>query len=294
MLTTLTDRTGRLTKLLLVAVLAFGALAVLDARPASAQPNCRWVENDGGVFEYVCEDGSDGSDGGDGDGDGPGGEPACDMSLVEGSPDAWCEGENACWANIPSAAYPTPDTWPSEPPNPDAVYIFKNCYGPNGDVVYQDWGWYTPEEPSIEELAWDAYGNLVAPPFTLAFSPPGESVIYIETWWWAQGAPAGNRTGSAALGVVAVAEPDHMEVEPGDGSGTITCDFVVNESDACTHTYDRASGDGGYPARARLVYDVHFEQNGNPIEVEGLPDAFESPWHNTAVPVTEVQANIVR
>jgi hypothetical protein len=94
--------------------------------------------------------------------------------------------------------------------------------------------------------------------------------------------------------VVAVAEPDHLEVDPGDGSGTISCDFVVNESDERTHTYQRASGDGGYPARARLVYDVHFEQKGSLIEPEGLPDTFESPWEETAVPVTEVQSNVVR
>ncbi len=292
MLTSLIDRTSLPGRWLLALALLVGALAVLSPSPAAADPNCHWVSKDNGEMVYVCEDGSDGSDGGDGDGDGPGGEPACDMSLVEGSPDAWCEGENACWANIPSAAYPTPDTWPSEPPTPDSVYIFKNCYGPDGGVVYQDWGWYEPDTPSIEELAWDAYGALQAPPFTLAFSPPTESVIYIDTWWWADGAPADAVTGSAALGVVAVAEPDHMEVDPGDGSGTITCDFVVSESDECTHTYDRASD--GYPARARLVYNVHFEQNGNVIEPTGLPETFESPWQETSVPVTEVQANVVR
>ncbi|MEO3750854.1 hypothetical protein [Streptomyces sp. B6B3] len=274
-----------------MAVLATALVTVGGVETASAEP-CPLVKTETGKWVYHCQDGSDGTNGGDGDGDGSGGEPACDMSTVAGYSPAWCEGENACWANVPSAVYPTPDTWPSEPPTPDSVYIYKKCYGPDGSATYDDWGWYTPQEPSIEELSWDAYGALVAPEFTLAFSPPTESVVFVDTWWWADGAPAGEVIGTAALGVRAVAEPDHMEVDPGDGSGTITCDFVVSESDECTHVYDRASD--GYPARARLVYNVHFEQDGNVIEPEGLPATFESPWYETTVPVTEVQANVVR
>jgi hypothetical protein len=282
------DRLTRLTALLIAALMTAGALVVLAALPASADHHCQMVEDEGGELIYVCEGGNDGEDGDDGDGGG-GGEPTCDLSLVDDRTDHWCEGQNACWANIPSAVYPTPDTWPAEPPTPDSVYIYKLCYGPNGDEVYSDWGWYTPDEPSLEELAWEAYGELNAPDFNLAFSPPEESVIFVETWWWARGASDGTLTGSSANGVVAVAEPDRMEVDPGDGSGVITCEFVTAEDDECTYTYDRASDGTGYPARARLVYDVHFEQNGNPIDVAGLPDSFESSWEGTPVPVGEHQ-----
>jgi hypothetical protein len=296
-----TIRSG-LAGTLTVAVLTTLLLALASFQQAVAQdsPGC-WDETTN-EWDYTCGDttpGEDGDNGDDGSDDGGGtSEPPCDLSLVEGTghPDAtrYCEGENACWANIPSEAFPDPEDWPSDPPTPDAIYTYKTCYGPDGEIVFDDWTWVVPEQPSIEDLAREAYGRLVAPDFTLAFSPPEESVIYIDTWWWAQGAPEGNIIGSSALGVRAVAEPSHLEVQPGDGSGTIECDFVTTEDDACTHTYERASGDGGYPARARLVYDVHFEQNGNPIELAGFPDTFESPWEETAVPVTEVQSNVVR
>ena len=78
------------------------------------------------------------------------------------------------------------------------------------------------------------------------------------------------------------------------GSGVMTCDIVTSESDACSHVYQRASGGDGYAARARLVYDVHFEQNGDPIEVAGMPETFESGWTEASVPVTEIQASVIR
>jgi hypothetical protein len=288
-----------LVRLGLAALLALGGLVLLAARPANAEEQCEWVTGETGQGGYDCQEtvpGGGGSGGGEGSGDGDG-EPPCDLSLAREAEDAdehYCEGENACWVNNPPAMYPTPDTWPEEPPVEGATYVYKYCYAPDGSVAYEGYTWYTPDQPPIEDLAREAYGELNAPPFTLTFSPPEESVIYIPTWWWAEGAPSGSITGSAALGVVAVAEPDRMEVDPGDGSDTITCDFVTSESDTCTHTYERASGEGGYPARARLVYDVHFEQNGEAFEVEGLPDTFASTWHNADVPVTEVQSNVVR
>lgn len=285
----------------LTVALATGLLlGVTSVERAAAEPDVPCWNPDTNRWDYACgDDGhSDEGDDGDGDGDGGGGEPPCDLAFLDGKghPDAtrYCEGENACWANVPSEAYPTPDTWPEEPPTADSIYTYKTCYGPDGEVVYQDWTWVEPQQPSIEELARQAYGALTPPEFTLSFSPPVETVVFIDTWWWAGGAPSGNVIGTSALGVRAVAEPSHLQVEPGDGSGTMDCDFVTSESDACTHVYERVSGDGGYPARGRLVYDVHFEQNGNVIELAGFPDTFETPWHETSVPVTEVQANIVR
>jgi hypothetical protein len=285
------------------AALATAVLSVLllaaGQGQASAQPTICWNEESGDL-SYGCSEesgGGDGQDGGSGgDQDGGSGGPSCDMNRTEmyAGAERWCEGQNACWANVPSAVYPTPDTWPEEPPTEDSVYIFKVCYGPDGTAVFQDWTWYVPDQPSIEELARRAYGALQAPRFELAFSPPGESVVFIDTWWWAEGAPSGNLTGSAALGVVAVAEPSHLEVDPGDGSGVMTCDIVTSESDACSHVYQRASGGDGYAARARLVYDVHFEQNGDPIEVAGMPETFESGWTEASVPVTEIQASVIR
>jgi hypothetical protein len=300
--------TDRQSPRLLVWPLALGALSLIvvllgGAHQATAQPQPCYGDTEGSQLSYgACEEdpGQDGTSGGSGGSSGGGGEeePTCDLSQIESfiaADEKFCEGENVCFINDPPLTMPNPEDWPGEPPTPDSKYIYKYCENPNGNIILEDFFWTNaPEEPSIEEQAREAFGRLEAPGFTLAFSPPEESVIYIETWWWAQGAPSGNLEGSSAFGLVAIAEPDHIEVDPGDGSSTIMCDVVTSESDACTHTYERASGDGGYPARARLVYDVHFEMDGAPIEVEGVPATFESEWQETAVPVTEVQSSVVR
>lgn len=297
MLVASSGRIVSLGGLLMASMLAVTTVVFVDARPAAADPDCEVTRDDTGRLDQSCDENQSGQEGSHADDDG-GSEPACDLSLAEGygREDArtWCEGENACWANVPSIVYPTRDTWPDDPPSEDAIYIYKECIKPNGDVAYSEWTWYVPDEPSIQEIAMEAYGNLEAPDFTLAFSPPGESVVFIDTWWWADGAPDENLKGTAALGVAAVAEPDHMEVDPGDGSGTITCDFVTSESDACTHVYEKASDGDGYTARARLIYDVHFEQNGETFQVTNAPDTFETDWIEATVPVTEVQATVVR
>jgi hypothetical protein len=299
-------RRGRLSARAVVGLVAGAALvaAALVAPPASAQPGdlppcADFTIVDGEpVIDYSNCEGPGGSSGGGSGGGGTGGgaEPTCDWSLIEGRGEArWCEGaqgEYACWANVPSAVYPEPEDWPADQPSEDSVYIYKYCYGPDGTRAYSEWTWYTPDEPSIQELAWEAYGRLVIPEFRLAFNPSEQAIIFVDTWWWAEGAGDGAVRGSSAAGLVAVAEPDRLEVDPGDGSGTIVCGWVTAKSDTCTHAYQKASA-GGYPARARLVYGVHFEQNGQVLDVPGLPDTLESGWEETTVPVHEVQA-IVR
>ncbi|MQS10394.1 hypothetical protein FNX48_025505 [Streptomyces sp. IF17] len=182
------------------------------------------------------------------------------------------------------------------------MYTFKKCFAPDGSELPGVWEFITPPGgtgPSLTELAWEAFGELSVPDFTLAHSPPVQAVIFVDTWWWAEGPSDGEVRGSSAGGVVAIAEPSRLEVDPGDGSGVLDCPFTVRESDACSHVYDRASvngtartGDGlaAHPARARLVYTVRFENNGAPLTLPGLPEALESEWQETPVRVTEVQA----
>ncbi|SFD47373.1 hypothetical protein [Streptomyces aidingensis] len=269
------------------------------AGSAQADHHCREVRNEDGELVFTCEGGENGESGQDG---GNGTEPTCDLSLVESSTHRWCEGENACWANIPSAAYPTPDTWPPGQPSEDSVYIYKYCLGPDGSHAYDEWGWYTPEERSLPDRAWEAFGQLATPDFGIAFSPPQQAVVALDTWWWAAGAGDGELRSASVEGVVAIAAPDRMEVDPGDGSGVLDCPFTTVKSDACTHVYEKASvngtaqtadGTAAYPVRARLVYTVRFEEDGAPVEVPGLPETLESPWEEAPVPVTEVQGVVV-
>ena len=98
--------------------------------------------------------------------------------------------------------------------------------------------------------------------------------------------------------MVAIGEPDRLEVDPGDGSAVLSCPWSTVASGECSYTYGRSSvgqpvdGDGlpAYPVRMRLVYQVRFEANGAPLEVAGLPTTLESPWQTTSVPVAEIQA----
>ncbi|GAA2375673.1 hypothetical protein [Streptomyces carpaticus] len=286
-------------RLVLAVALMAGALLFAGARPASAEPECGMVETADGKFVYQCTDtrpGGDGSDGSGGNGGGGNAEPPCALDWVKaqapGADEWYCMGQNACWVNNPPAYYPDESQWPPSP-SEDAVYVYRYCYAPDGSTANEGYTWYTgPEDegPSVEELALQAFGSLETPGFSLAFSPPRNSIIFIDTWWWASGPSDGRITSDAALGVVAVGTPSHIEVDPGDGSGVMICDFVTSESDACSHTYTRA---GEYTSRGRLVYDVHFEQNGSPLDIAGLPDSLESAWQESGITVTESQAVVV-
>lgn len=224
------------------------------------------------------------------------------MGRQDASTSRFCEGESACFINFPSAVYPEPADWPEGQPTQDSVYTYKACFRPDGSRASGEWGWFVPEEPSLPQLAWDAYGRLELPEFRLAFSPPEEALVLLDTWWWAEGPSDGAVQGSSAAGVVAIAEPARLEVDPGDGSELLDCPFTVEQSDVCAHIYERASTDGtaeaadgspAYPARARLVYGVRFENDGAPLDLAGLPDRIASPWEETAVPVAEAQAVVV-
>ncbi|AYY12113.1 hypothetical protein EF847_04710 [Actinobacteria bacterium YIM 96077] len=292
------SRLAAATVLTAAALVGFGFFQVAHAD--YNDPDC-WVDT-GDDVEYVCHGDDDGEDGGDGDGGGGGGDPTCDLSIVEGRSNAHCRGELACWANIPSAL--PEEEWPEdERPSEDAVYVFVYCY--NADGSYHDswWDWHTPDEPSLPDEAWQAYGRLEFPEFTLKFSPIDRSLVDVDTWYWVDGPSADPIEGTSAAGMVAIATPRHIEVDPGDGSGVMTCEWTVEESDACAHVYSRAStngsvesadGEPAYEGRARLVYDIHFEFEGSSIELPGLPDEFTTDWESTAIPVAESQSVVVR
>ncbi|UED85582.1 hypothetical protein [Streptomyces profundus] len=289
---------------LLGCLLTFGVVGPPVASADPVDPDCVDRSPQGRVV-VDCSRETPGGPGGPGDegegstGGGGSAEPTCDLTQVAafiGTDEHFCEGENACFISDPTFLYPDPESWPEEPPREGAVYVYKYCVAPGGAIVFDDYLWRGGEEegPTLEELAEQAFGQLEAPAFTLAFSPPDETLIFLDTWWWAEGAHDDEIVGTAALGVVAIGTPDRLEVDPGDGSAVLHCRVVTSEGDACVHAFQRSSGEGGYPARARLVYDVRFEQNGEPFEAPALPDTLEGLWQETAVPVDESQAVVVR
>ena len=269
-------------------VLTLAVFASSTATAVNPPPGCSLTvtgdgENGQKTYSVVCPGDAGGSSGGS---SGPAG-PSCVLSGLND----YCIGASACWSNVPSAL--PVDSRPSV----DAIYTYQSC-DPDPSGTLTGWSWYTPPQMSAAQAAREAFGRLATPVFTVGFNPPGRAVVGVPTWLWAQTAQVGVITGSSALGVVALGEPAGLEVDPGDGSGVLTCPWSTAASAVCAYTYSRSSvgqpvGAGGHPAyaaRMRLVYRVRFENNGAPFEVAGLPATLESPWQTASVPVAEIQA----
>lgn len=242
-------------------------------------------------YETQCVDsGDDGDDGGD---DGGGGGSECD--LID--PFTYCNGGDRCY----QSEWHPPWAMPPEPkPNPDSEPVIENCATPPSTAVtsYPVWSDDVPDVPPLEDQAWSAFGELAAPPFDLRYGPAALSYVGTDTYFWVEGPGDGEIIGSSAFTVVAIATPDHVEVDPGDGSGVVNCGWATSETDDCVRTYVDSSVGGGttdaagtpsYAAQARLIYDVRFENAGAPLNLPGLPTTLESAWVSAAVPVGEVQ-----
>lgn len=286
--------TKRLVVALLTAILSAGVL-VSVASPALACDTSGGTTDDTVDYGEDCDTGgTDGAGDGDGDGDGSGPtKPTCDLSKSPYT--EFCEGKVACWGNNPAAnEEDTPGLGAGKKPGDEYHLAYKAC----ADGT-DKWYWTKDDEgPSLPDLARQAVGSLKFPAYQLVFNPPTRTYVNLPTWWWADGATTDELIGTSAGAVRAIATPDRMEVDPGDGSGVMTCPFVVEKSDNCSYTYRRASvkgaatapdGSTAYPARMRLTYDLVIENGGTPITVAGIPDTFSSPWQDVAVPVREVQ-----
>lgn len=282
-----------------VAVLLVGLLGAVapgqTAEPVN-DPCYVLIQVSPGVFEYVniCPD-PDEEDSGD-DGDSGGGGPRCD--LTEEPYDEFCLGTKACRADIPS---PLPEEeWPSEDtrPGPDHIFTFVECRVPGQEEIYARWRWIEPYEDALPGLGWQALGRLQTPAFTMSFQPAGMTYVGADTRYLLDGLGDGEIIGSVAGPLQATGTLSHVEIDPGDGSGTIDCDPDLR-SRACEHVYlemshdqttEDVDGRPGFAAQARLVYDVTFTMGGIEVTLPGVPDTLESPWNGTVVPVGEIQA----
>lgn len=284
------------------ALLTAGLLSVAPpvhaAPPTDAPPGCTWKES-GSTWILDCgTPGSEGEPGGGSDeGSGP---PPCD--LTQGQYSEFCEGTAACWGNNPAAVQNPSELDGVEKPTPESRAAYKSCRRADG-TTYDEWYWTEDTEgPSDEELARRALAQLVLPQVTPTFNPPVMTLVNLDTWWWAEGASVDPVRSPPALGVVAVAAPVRMEVDPGDGSGVLNCAVVTARSDTCTYVYRKSSrrasakapdGAAAYPARMRIVYDLTFELDGTPLEIEGVDTSISSDWVERPVPVREAQTVVV-
>lgn len=204
--------------LLAAATLATGAVAtVVQVSPAAADDCWQNVEISPGVWSYVntCAGGGgdddEGDDGGSDDGGGGSTEPECYLGREDQFNYDWssCTPDGlSCYVYSPPPTAPTPEDWPPRTPGTpeDAVYIMLTCFTqpPEENVVIYEPDWDTPPEDVInwEQEAVQAFGQLVAPHFDLAFNPPQRSFVTLDTWYWADGATDGELNGDAELPVL--------------------------------------------------------------------------------------------
>ena len=290
-----------LTRLLVTALVTFGALAATGATPATADPSCtppaviQW-HPDGTYSCVVVDEGGDGGTGGGGDDGGGTTEQTCELWGKF----TFCVGTTACreipWhppMALPEGPKPQPD---SEPRARECDYGVPGGFGPYVITIYwSDSG--EPEPPSLYEQALTAVGAIDLTIPALETSPAGRTLVYIPVWYWLDGGD-GDRTGSSAFGLVATAVFDHIEVDPGDGSDAIECPWVTSEEQAeqeCSHAYDRASDQGratwkgkpAYLASATAVWNLSFEINGTPVTIPNAPATLTSEASTAPVAVQE-------
>lgn len=231
--------------------------------------------------------------------------PSCDVGSMP--PATFCWGSQPCYIEQSHLLYEQPTT---PPPKPGAEWQVRACFGidPNlyGPFVNQGPTWFgttswvgqvNPPPPLVDQ-AREAFGLIELPTAALVFNPPGRTLVNVDTWFWAEGLSGGELRGTSAFGLVAVATPDRLEVTPGDGSATFSCEWVTTKSDTCSYPYRHSSVGGSglgpdgrpaYRASAKATWTLTFEVNGAPTPVPGAPTVLRGPSMTTAVVVDEVQ-----
>jgi hypothetical protein len=256
-----------------------------------------------GVPIYVCTQYEAVATAGDlGGGGSDSGRPSCDLV----SPATFCMGTRPCFYGDWHPPYIVP---PGKPAG-DPQLRLRTCATSTSTAFSTGWSWTgTPvwlgagdvgTEPSLVVQARQAVGALRLPRGVLRFSPRGRSFVGLDTWWWVEGLPVGRVRGSSAFGLVAVATPVGLRVDPGDGSEVLECpvvrSVVVAERD-CVSVYERSSvggsarvgGQPAFVARATPTWRVAFVDSGTPVTIDGFDPVVEGPAVRVPVPVAEIQ-----
>jgi hypothetical protein len=135
----------------------------------------------------------------------------------------------------------------------------------------------------------------------VAFSPKGDQLIGLPTWFWARDHDALVTDQASAGGVVAQIEAtalpdDGLEIDPGidpaDPRTYERCDIDSpawerrardNDPAACTYTYQHLPRNGPITARARIVYTARWWSDE--LDIEGdFGRLIYSPWFE--IPLT--------
>lgn len=228
-------------------------------------------------------------------GGGGGGGDSCDAQ----EPYDYCSGD--LWCFVAGDGHPP---WP-EPegpkPHPDSEWVIETCLYDDGPSSHSTWTYPSGSGGQIPSL-----NVLYAPAFSLHVSPAAMSYVGAKTHFWIETDDLDQIVSPNGSGLVAVGVPKHIEITPGDGTLPFTCPaWPVSDTDECTWRYAKPSvgssvtGPAGLPsfeATAVLVYDVHWEEIGNPgvhVDVPTTPPEFytlRSDPQTVTVPVGEIQA----
>jgi len=251
-----------------------------------------WADSDGGDggedVGYSNGGKDPGRPGGDAPGGGSGG-PSCEFS---GQYNEICVGTSACWINDPAEVQEPKELEGVPRPNPDDHVVYISCIRPSGET-WDRWYWSSQwESESILDRMWTARGLLRIPGFSARFNPPTRSIVNLQTWFAAPGMPTTEVVGSSAAGLVAIATPSGMTVDPGDGSAAFTCAIASTPDESCSHEYRRARR-SGYDATVTVTYDLRYEQGGQVVDIPaGAPADLVRIRiaDSVSVPVLEVQS----
>lgn len=317
--------TGRLRRALawpVLMLLIAAAATITTMSSAQAEPALCAIYNDRGelIGYEECEGGIGGdNDGGNDDDDGSGGGPSCDLTPAPPSwgepPYTFCEGTTACtYEELPSGWEDAPgheDIGPQ--PSPEHILVTKWCRDAGAANPYSETMWIDGSSPnlgppSLAEQARRAYGSLAVPDFSVKFGPADRSYVGRATHLWIEGPDAGQIIGTPTFTLVAVGEPSHLEINPGNGDPTFTCRWVLEETPLCAKTYSEPTpgsetlrnpqDDVPNEVTVTVVYDVHFEPigGGDPLDIANLDPALLTIENSESIPmlVNELQAIITQ
>lgn len=296
-------------RVVVVAMLGLVCAVALPVGSASADQVCLisvpHFDPATGQLVYVCTKYGPGTPGGPGGpgapGPGPGGPTAPLCKLDTGY--TYCQSATSeCY----DGPLQLPFTAPPGTQPPGSTAMIRYCLKPQTlgpPVPTPFWSGGTagpPPPPPLPVQAAEAIGKLGLPHGALAFNPSTRTLVDLPTWLWMSGL-GGERRGSSAFGLVAIATPDHIQFTPGDGSAGLSCPWVTSAAQAssqCTYAYQMSSvhgsasvdGQPAFAATATPVWKLTFVNAGAPVVIPGFGPFISGPTATAAIPVAEVQA----
>lgn len=299
-------------RLLVVALLGLGCAVAIPLGSASADPTCiiqgpPYVDQASGDVVYTCLRYAPGGPSNPGSplpgpaGPGPSA-PVCQLDAGF----TYCQSANR---ECHDGAWHPPYLAPPGAQPPGSTEMIRYCQQPGTlgpPVPTPFWSGGAagppppPPPPPLPVQAAEAIGKLGLPQGTLAFNPSTRTLVDLPTWLWMTGI-GGERRGSSAFGLVAIATPDHIQVTPGDGSAGLSCPWVTSAevaSGLCSYAYRTSSihgsasvdGQPAFAATATPVWTLTFTLAGAPVDIPGVQTSVPGPTARAAIPVAEVQA----